>query len=129
MKLVIGGAWQGKRALAEARYGIPGDGWTDGEICSREEFGKAEAVCSLHAYIRRQMEQGTGMEVLAQEIEERARRGLKIVTSDEVGYGVVPMDAKERAWREACGRICTRLAAVSDEVVRVCCGVGMVIKG
>lgn len=33
-----------------------------------------------------------------------------ILVSDEVGYGVVPIDAFDRAYREAVGRICTKLA-------------------
>ena len=51
-----------------------------------------------------------------------------LLVSDEVGYGVVPMDAFDRAYREAVGRICTKLAAYSDEVTRVVCGIGTVIK-
>ena len=37
-------------------------------------------------------------------------------------------DAFDRAYREAVGRICTKLAAYSDEVTRVVCGIGTVIK-
>ena len=52
-----------------------------------------------------------------------------VVVTDEVGYGIVPMEAEERAWREACGRVCTVLAQQAEEVVRVCCGIGRRIKG
>ena len=38
------------------------------------------------------------------------------------------MEAKEREWREACGRVCTKLAAYADQVTRVCCGLGTRIK-
>ena len=51
-----------------------------------------------------------------------------ILVSDEVGYGVVPVDAFDRAYRERVGRICTELAAFSQKVTRVICGAGMVIK-
>ena len=51
-----------------------------------------------------------------------------ILVSDEVGYGVVPIDAFDRAYRENVGRICTKLAAYSDKVTRVICGIGTVIK-
>ena len=129
LRMVIGGAWQGKRAYAEAHYQITGADWTDGSVCSREEFLKARAVCGLHTYIRRRMEAGAAPEKVADEILAVCGESLQVVTSDEVGYGVVPMDAGERAWREACGRICTRLAARADQVVRVCCGIGTVIKG
>ena len=51
-----------------------------------------------------------------------------ILVSDEVGYGVVPIDAFDRAYREAVGRICTKLAGYSHRVTRVVCGIGTVIK-
>lgn len=129
LNLVIGGAWQGKRAYAEEHYHITGADWTDGAVCLPEEFSDARAVYSLHAYIRRRMEAGKTQEELAEEILAACGNKLRVITSDEVGCGVVPMDAEERAWREACGRICTRLASQADQVVRVCCGVGTVIKG
>ena len=51
-----------------------------------------------------------------------------ILVSDEVGYGVVPVDAFQRAYREAVGRTCTKLASFSRKVTRVVCGIGTVIK-
>ena len=68
LRMVIGGAWQGKRAYAEAHYQVTGADWTDGSVCSREEFLKARAVCGLHASIRRRMEAGAAQEAVADEI-------------------------------------------------------------
>ena len=42
----------------------------------------------------------------------------------EVGYGLVPVDAFERQYREAVGRICTNLAACADRVDRYSAGSG-----
>ena len=39
------------------------------------------------------------------------------------------MDAAERAHRENAGRLACLLAARADTVVRVCCGLGQVLKG
>ena len=52
-----------------------------------------------------------------------------VLVSDEIGYGLVPIDAADRCYREQVGRICTELAAFSDEVVRVVMGIGTKIKG
>lgn len=52
-----------------------------------------------------------------------------VVICDEVGCGVIPADARARAAREATGRLCNRLAAAADTVVRVVCGIPAVIKG
>lgn len=46
------------------------------------------------------------------------------VTADEIGCGIVPMEAFERGYRETDGRICQRIAAYSEEVHRVICGLG-----
>ena len=52
-----------------------------------------------------------------------------IIITDEIGCGIVPMDAGERIYRECAGRVCTELAAFSEKVYRVSCGIGVLIKG
>jgi len=51
-----------------------------------------------------------------------------IVIADEIGNGIVPIDAFERAYREQTGRAEILLAKKADEVVRVICGIGQKIK-
>lgn len=51
-----------------------------------------------------------------------------IIISDEIGNGIVPMEKSERTWRETTGRLQCMLAAHSDTVVRVYCGLGEKIK-
>jgi adenosylcobinamide kinase/adenosylcobinamide-phosphate guanylyltransferase len=46
-----------------------------------------------------------------------------------VGGGVVPVDARQRADREAAGRLACLLAARADTVIRVCCGLPQLLKG
>ena len=52
-----------------------------------------------------------------------------IILATEVGGGVVPMDAGERAAREAAGRLACLLAARADCVVQMFCGIPTVLKG
>ena len=59
--------------------------------------------------------------------EELARYDVVIAT--EVGSGVVPVDADERAAREAAGRLNCLLVQRADAVARVFCGIPMVLKG
>ena len=86
----------------------------------------AEGVMGFHEYIRKEMKAGNDISSLAEDLI-RVNPDL-ILVSDEVGYGVVPIDAFDRAYREAVGRICTKLAAYSHRVTRVACGIGTVIK-
>ena len=124
MEMVIGGAFQGKVALAEKMY--PGISWVRGNEISREELFSARGVVGFHEFIKKEMEEGSSVEALA---EELIRKNPEVIlVSDEVGYGVVPVDAFQRASREAVGRTGTKLASFSRKVTRVVCGIGTVIK-
>ena len=63
-------------------------------------------------------------QTLARELAE-----YDIVIATEVGGGVVPMDAEERAGREAAGRLACLLAERADCVVQMFCGIPTVLKG
>lgn len=52
-----------------------------------------------------------------------------VIITQEVGCGVVPIDASDRAWREALGRAACVLAAESDTVILMTAGIGTAIKG
>lgn len=52
----------------------------------------------------------------------------EIVVCNEVGSGVVSLGARERQAREATGRLCIQLAARASRVVRIVCGIPVVIK-
>ena len=69
--------------------------------------------------------QETELSALADKLAAR----YKVVISTEVGGGVVPVDAGERAAREAAGRLACLLAERADTVVRVFCGLPVAIKG
>lgn len=126
MKLVIGGCWQGKTEYASERYHIGKEEWMDGKTCEAESLFHAKAMRNFHEYIKNRMEEGKDVTGLAEKlIKENSQI---ILVTDEVGYGIVPLEKKDREWREQCGRICTKLAQDSEEVIRVCCGIGTLLK-
>ena len=125
MRMIIGGAFQGKMEYAQKEY--PGIRWVDGAACSEEELLQCEGVYHFNLYIRKSMEKYEEMRLFADRII-RENPQIVIIT-DEIGYGLVPIDAFERRYREETGRICTRLAAFSERVDRVVCGIGLPIKG
>ena len=73
------------------------------------------------------LEKGQDVDDLAEKLMRR-NPGAVVIT-DEIGYGNVPADAFLREYREAAGRVCTKLAANAKEVWRVSCGIGTRIKG
>lgn len=136
MRLVIGGYAQGKLHYVLKKYDLIQTCVQEAENClpPMEEAaagGTAEQdsvliVNHLHRWTRREIEAGREPE---QELEAFLRRvpGC-ILICDEIGSGIVPMDEKEREWRERTGRILTRLAQNAESVERVVCGIGQILK-
>ncbi|MDY3249112.1 MAG: bifunctional adenosylcobinamide kinase/adenosylcobinamide-phosphate guanylyltransferase [Candidatus Choladocola sp.] len=149
MKLIIGGAYQGKLEYAKKTYGTEA-GWIDGAMCGFDEIRTCSGIYHFHKYIKRLLtETGNlcpderteswnkypsddlaGLEVQAEQFAEKLRKENPdiIIVSTELGYGVVPVEKSDRTYREATGRVCTCLAAKAEEVVRVVCGIGMKLK-
>ncbi|MCI8634679.1 MAG: hypothetical protein HFJ05_03630 [Eubacterium sp.] len=51
-----------------------------------------------------------------------------VIISDEIGNGIVPVDAFDRTYRERTGRILVQPAGQAEEVERVIYGIGQKIK-
>lgn len=123
MILIVGGAYQGKEIFAKEQFlEII---WTDGKDCDMEEVFSAQGILNFHEYIRRAMKEKRDISNLAEMLMEKNQ----VIVADEIGYGIVPMDAFDREYREMTGRICTKLASNASKVYRVICGIGTVIKG
>ena len=124
MELIIGGAFQGKSDYAKKQH--PEICWKEGRDLGADEIFTVSGVLNLHEFIRKEMQAGQDLEGFGEELIRRNPN--LILTSCEIGYGVVPVDAFDRVYREKTGRICTVLASYSRKVTRVICGIGTVIK-
>lgn len=122
MILMVGGACQGKTRLALEKLGAqPQD--VVGEDTGWQ--GTGWVIVHLERFILRELEQNPQEKV--RELFSRVQP--EMVLADEIGCGLVPVDAKERAWREMTGRILCEIAREADSVVRVHCGIPQAIKG
>lgn len=124
MMLVVGGCFQGKTDYACKTFGIDRCESSDGAVCPLEELYGTKLLYHFHEYIRRLMEAGQEFDL---------NRLLKenpdiVLVSNELGYGVVPVNRFDREYREKTGRVCCQLARHAWEVHRVVCGIGTVIK-
>lgn len=109
MILIVGGAYQGKKEYAVKEFG-----------------NEYEIVFDYHLRVREQLKEGKD---IYKEAERLISENDKIViTSDELGCGIVPVDAFEREWREKNGRLNCFLAERAKSVIRVICGTGVKIK-
>lgn len=108
MKLYIGGAYQGQLELACAEN--PG----------------ALILADFHEAVRAAMLRGEDARAFAQSV--CAAHPDAVIVANEVGAGVVPMEAQERAFREAVGRALCVIAQDAGQVTRAVCGIGVRIK-
>lgn len=127
MKLMIGGYAQGKLSYVLGKYQISRDFVWDAKLPESAVAGTGTVVFyRFHQWVKdRILEKGCP--------EEEIRLFLEqcddcIIISDEIGNGIVPMDAFEREYRERTGKLLVWLAAQAEEVERVICGIGQKIK-
>ncbi len=108
MKLVIGGAYQGKLDYARKTY-------TDMSIV--EDF---------HLKVLDMLKNDVDPMTHVKENIEINRD--TVIICDDIFSGVVPIDPLMRRWREELGRVCAYISAESDEVVRLFCSIPTRLK-
>lgn len=127
MKLVIGGYAQGKLQYVLQTYRLKEEAVCDGVLPDeKEKQTQIVVVNHFHQWVRQSLLNGENPEEQIRSF--LSRRGDCIIISDEIGNGIVPMEAFEREYRERTGRILVELAQEAEEVVRVLCGIGQKIK-
>ena len=126
MKMVTGGAFEGKTSYAMRVFGLRDADIVDGSSCSRYDLFHTKAVKHAEQLVKRCLREGDDVLELADQLI-RLNPGI-IVIVKEIGCGVIPVDPADRNYRELTGRFCTKLASYADEVHRVTYGQGIVIK-
>ncbi len=126
MKLVTGGAYQGKTEWVRQYWHVGIQDMADGANCDENMLNRAKAVNHFHLLVKRWMAENRDPMAAIQKLVE-SKKDLIVIT-DTIGSGIVPMDREERLYREIHGRVCCWLAGEADEVVRVVCGIGQRIK-
>lgn len=126
MILVIGGAYQGKLEYVKERFHIQSEDIFDGELDSYESIINKKAILNFHLLMKRYLLNDiNGFDEVNKILEMNPNI---IIITDEIGYGIVPLDPFERRYREETGRVCCYLAKESQEVIRVLCGIATKIK-
>lgn len=129
MILVIGGSCQGKRQICRQLAGIEENLYrerlADGKTDTPETALQRPYAAAYHLFLRQVLERGENPEDYTKKV---IAASPEIISMDEVGCGIVPVDRKEREYREAAGRCGQLLAAEAKEVYRVICGISQQIK-
>ena len=85
--------------------------------------------------VREQTKETENIEIRIEEVMYRyldmilKKNPNAVITCDEIGCGIVPIDKTDRLWREMSGDACQYLAARAVKVCRVVCGIPMALKG
>lgn len=112
MELYIGGYAQGKLDYVKSLYGDSREIWND-----------------FHLWVKEAVEEEKMPEIIEEEIFLKIEKNPDIIIiSDEIGNGIVPMEEKERFYREYTGRVLIKIAEKADKVTRIICGVPQRIK-
>ena len=151
MIFIFGGMYQGKREFARNKLGITEDMicgpeeirmWIEAnlsELAGEADAGETELIEAEFAEVgtgaTAPEEACTGVTASAEAepvagcldaLIESLRD--KTVIMNDISQGLVPMDPRDRAVREANGRLMIRLAGEADSVYRVFCGIGEKVK-
>lgn len=127
MKMIIGGAYQGKIRYACEYFGFSEADMVNGSTCDFEDAFTAVCIKSYHKLISRLLAEGVDPVSFTEKLCDTNRDAVVIM--DEIGCGIVPVEKSERLRREATGRCGCIIAENSDAVIRVICGIPSFIKG
>lgn len=135
MEIYIGGTAQGKLKFVLTKLGEQAYELLDGEdvakvFSEQENFGQGKVIIinHFHKLCKSFLEKGDSEEQLVTFIRQWNRKNRMILICDEVGNGVVPIDKKERDYREFVGRTLESLEPEADHLERIFCGVGQILK-
>ncbi len=127
MRLIIGGYAQGKQMYAMRKYGLHEEDTWDALYMPPESWNGEKLI--LHCeqlvawWLKRERDPVAEIRNILPKWKDT------VVITQEVGCGLVPVTAEQRLWREAVGRMNAILAENADSVERICCGLGMYLKG
>ena len=124
MVLVFGGAYNGKLDFVKEQFNVSED---DIFYCGVNEidFSK-KVICGLHKFTYNNiLKEINSLQYIKENINLFKD---KIIISDEISSGIVPLNKEDRMWREETGRCLQYLSKESSCVYRIFCGIPTIIK-
>lgn len=124
MKLIIGGAYQGKTEYAKEKFGFVDN---DIFVCENAEIDFSKpCIDNIEKFTFVCVKAGIDpVEYFKQHCSEWQN---SILICQDIFCGVVPMGAENRAWRQQTGRLCQYLSKEADTVTRIFCGMEQKLK-
>ncbi|MBO7729418.1 MAG: bifunctional adenosylcobinamide kinase/adenosylcobinamide-phosphate guanylyltransferase [Lachnospiraceae bacterium] len=120
MKLYIGGLGHGQAILAEKETGLKP------ETCSEETAFNAKSIDNFEEIIKEIVKKDGDAQEFAKKL--LLENPDVVIVANEIGFGIHPLERRDRRWREQTGRALCILAEGAESVTRVYCGIGQKIK-
>lgn len=124
MHLIIGGAYQGKLTYAKAQYGFADDQICD---CTKEKIDFSYP-CVTHVEEFSYECAQNGVDPVKYFEERKSEWKDSVLICRDISGGVIPMDVKDRMWREVHGSLCQYLAKEAEMVSKLFCGLEQRLK-
>ena len=127
MIFIFGGYAQGKLNFALKKYELDYSDVFDAQQNEFSGYGGERIINHFEYMIKKWLEYDEDPFIKTEEILDVLNSC--VIISQEVGCGLVPVDKYERRFREAVGRANCVISEKADTVYRVCCGLGLKLKG
>lgn len=135
MRIVIGGAYNGKRKYIREFFeqkGYRKIHYFEGEIPAEKfhkedivSIGDFESIILRFSYLN---EEEIALKIFT-ELENLDSQCNLVCICTDIGRGIVPIKKQDRKLRDTCGRLYQRLFNESESVIRVWYGIPQVLKG
>lgn len=124
MNLIIGGAYQGKRAFAKSAFSLKE---SDIFTCNGIEIDFSyPCIDRLEAFTLACVR--AGQDPIAYFQAREGQWADAVVICQDIFCGVVPMEAELRQWRNVTGQLCQYLTKHATRVSRIFCGLEQRLK-
>ena len=126
MKLITGGANQGKLDYAKKKYNL-----NNTDVCSGREFClsnnlNVKCIYDYQLLVKKIIKQGE--DPIAYTKQLICKYPGIIIIINEIGSGIIPIDKENRFWREQVGKAGCIIAENAESVERIVCGIPQVLK-
>ena len=124
MKLIIGGAYQGKREFAKAAFGLREE---DIFTCQGTHIDfSAPCIDKIEEFTYSCVKAGKDPVAIFRQHEDEWKDAVLIC--QDIFCGVVPVDSLLRQWRQETGQLCQYLSKNAEVVSRIFCGLEQRLK-
>lgn len=124
MILVFGGAYNGKLAYVKEKYNLDEE---DIFYCNSDNINlEKKVICGFHIFVKNMiLENRSPLEYIKSNMDKLKD---KIIITDDIGLGIVPIEKIDRIWRDEHGKSIQYISSKSKKVIRIFLGIEKVLK-